>query len=83
VQTAIRALIARFGAFGVSDCAIDIRFVSLIGCSGGGTRPLDSNQQGALKMDKRPLLTAVALAAVVLMGCGKKEETPAAAAPRP
>jgi glycerol transport system substrate-binding protein len=34
-----------------------------------------------MKMDKRPLLTVVALAAVVLMGCGKKEETPAAAAP--
>ncbi len=33
-------------------------------------------------MDRRPVLTAVALAAtVVLMSCGKKEETPAAAAP--
>ncbi|MFO1224387.1 MAG: ABC transporter substrate-binding protein [Burkholderiaceae bacterium] len=33
-------------------------------------------------MDRRPVLTAVALAAtVVLMSCGKKEEAPAAAAP--
>ena len=33
-------------------------------------------------MDRRPVLTAVALAAtVVLVSCGKKEEAPTAAAP--
>ena len=33
-------------------------------------------------MDRRPVLTAVALAAtVVLVSCGKKEDAPAAAAP--